>query len=145
MDEVGIAGNRVDFAADGLEFLIEIGQILQFCGAHEGKIGRIEEEHAPLAQDVRLGDSPESVVLVALYGEIGNFFLNQGHGWFNLHSYFLRLAITNYIKNYKGYSIFLSRGSTGGSEYVSLDSIKPLLYKSAGLIFALNRCILLIG
>ena len=80
MDEMGIAGNRVDFAADGLEFLIEIGQILQFCGAHKGKIGRIEEEHAPLAQDVRLGDSSESVVLVALYGEIGNFFLNQGHG-----------------------------------------------------------------
>ncbi|ALP92495.1 hypothetical protein IB211_00099c [Intestinimonas butyriciproducens] len=54
----------------------------------------------------------------------------------------MRLAITNRKKNYKGYSIFLSRGSTDSSEYVSLDSIKPLLYKSAGLIFALNRCIL---
>ena len=109
MDEVGIAGNRVDFAADGLEFLIEIGQILQFRGAHEGKIGRIEEEHAPLAQHFSLGDGTESVVLVALYGEIGNFFLNQGHGWFNLHSYFLRLAITNHKKIIRGFRLLVKR------------------------------------
>ncbi len=79
VDKVGIAGNGVDFAADGLEFLVEVGQVLQLCGAHKGEVSRIEEEHAPLAQYVRLGNSTESVVLVALYGEIGNFFLNQGH------------------------------------------------------------------
>ena len=89
MDEMGIAGNRVDFAADGLEFLIEIGQILQFCGAHKGKIGRIEEEHAPLAKHIGLGNGPEGIVLIALDGKIRNFFLDQGHKMTSIHHFLL--------------------------------------------------------
>mgnify|MGYP000469599900 CR=1 FL=1 len=109
VDEMAVARNRIDLASDGFEIFIFFSEILKLRGAHEREVGRVEEEHAPLAQHFSLGDGTESVVLVALYGEIGNFFLNQGHGWFNLHSYFLRLAITNHKKIIRGFRLLVKR------------------------------------
>ena len=76
---MGVAGDGVDLAAYRLELLVEVGQILQLRGADEGEVSGIEEKHAPLTQHICLADSTEGVVLVALNGKIGNFFLNQGH------------------------------------------------------------------
>ena len=59
MDKVGIAGNGVNFAADGLEFIVEVCQVLQLRGAHKGEVGGIEEKHAPLSQYIRLGSGAE--------------------------------------------------------------------------------------
>ena len=87
MDKVGIAGNGVNFAADGLEFIVEVCQVLQLRGAHKGEVGGIEEKHAPLSQYIRLGSGAEGVILIALDGEIGNFFLNQGHRNTSIHNF----------------------------------------------------------
>lgn len=80
VDEVGVAGDGINLAVHGQELVVEIGQILQLRGAHEGEVGGIEKEHAPLAQHVRPGDGSEGVMLIALHGKIGNFFLDEGHG-----------------------------------------------------------------
>ena len=87
VDIVCVAGNGVDLAARGLELVVEVGKVLQLCGADEGKVGGVEEEHAPLTQDVRPGDGSEGIVLVALDGKIRNFFLDQGHNSSSLHHF----------------------------------------------------------
>ena len=79
MDKVGIAGNGVNFAADGLEFIVEVCQVLQLCRAHKGEVSGIEKEYAPLTKHICFGNGVESIVLIALDREISNFFLNQGH------------------------------------------------------------------
>ena len=61
MDKVGIAGNCVDFAADGLEFIVQVCQVLQLRGAHKGEVGGIEEKHAPLSQYIRLGNGVKAL------------------------------------------------------------------------------------
>ena len=99
MDKVGIAGNGVNLAADGLELFVEVCQVLQLCRAHEGEVSGIEEKHAPLAKYIRLGDGAERVVLIALDREIGNFFLNQGHRNTSIHN-FIWLVIANQMKLY---------------------------------------------
>ena len=63
-----------------VELLIEIGQILQLCGADKSKVRRIEEKYTPLAQYIRFAHGAKSVVLITLHGKIGDFFLDQGHG-----------------------------------------------------------------
>ena len=78
---MGVCRNRVDFAADGLEFIVEVCQVLQLRGADEGKVGGVEEEHRPLAQDIGLGDRLECPLVVGLDAEIADFFLNHGHGY----------------------------------------------------------------
>ena len=84
---MAVAGHTVDFAARSLKFLILVGQILQLRGAHKGEVGGIEEKHAPLSQYIRLGSGAEGVILIALDGEIGNFFLNQGHRNTSIHNF----------------------------------------------------------
>jgi hypothetical protein len=44
MNKMGIAGNRIYFTAYGLELVIDIRQILQFRGAHKGKVRGVKEE-----------------------------------------------------------------------------------------------------
>ena len=63
MDVMGIAGNGIDLAACILKIRIFICQILQLCGANKGKVRRIEEEHAPLAEKILIGDFDEIVLL----------------------------------------------------------------------------------
>ena len=81
VDEMGVAGDGVDLAAGGLEVGVLVGQVLQLRGADEGKVGGVEEEHRPLAQDIGLGDRLECPLVVGLDAEIADFFLNHGHGY----------------------------------------------------------------
>ena len=66
VDEMGVAGDGVDLAAGGLEVGVLVGQVLQLRGADEGKVGGVEEEHRPLAQDIGLGDRLECPLVVGL-------------------------------------------------------------------------------
>ena len=80
VDEVGVAGDGVDLAADGLELGVQVGQILQLCGADEGEVGGIEKEHRPLAQHVRLAHRDKGALVVGLHLKGTNLFLNHRHG-----------------------------------------------------------------
>ncbi len=77
VNEVRVAGNRVDFAADFLEFFVFVREVFEFRRANEGEVCRVEEEHAPLAEHVFLGDGYEAVILVGLDREVRDFFINQ--------------------------------------------------------------------
>ena len=96
VDKVGVARDCINLAAHRLEFLVEVGQILQLCGADKGKVGRVEEKYAPLAQNIRFANGTEGVVLISLNGKISNFFLNQGHKAC-LHLLFCSLVLTNLV------------------------------------------------
>ena len=89
VDIVGIAGDRINLASCRVELLIEIGQILQLCGADKSKVRRIEEKYTPLVQYIRFAHGAKSVVLITLHGKIGDFFLDQGHG---LSSFILNIS-----------------------------------------------------
>ena len=77
--EVGVAGDRVDLAADLLEVLILGSEILQLGRAHEREVRRVEEEHRPVTEHVRLGHLMEFVVLKSLHRKISEFMLKQCH------------------------------------------------------------------
>ena len=77
--EVGVAGDRVDLAADLLEVLVLGSEILQLGRAHEREVRRVEEEHRPVTEHVRLGHLMEFVVLKSLHRKIGEFMLKQCH------------------------------------------------------------------
>ena len=59
--EVGVAGDRVDLASNFLELGVVAGQILKFSGAHEGEVGRVEEEQGPVAEHISLVTSWNSL------------------------------------------------------------------------------------
>jgi hypothetical protein len=77
VDKMRIAGNRVNFALDGLELVIQIREIFQFRRAYKGKIRGIKEKHRPLVKNIRLGYDSERFILISMYGKITHFFLNQ--------------------------------------------------------------------
>ena len=77
VDEMRVAGNRVDFAADFLEFFVLVREVFEFRRANESEVRRVEEEHTPLAEHVFLGDGNEAVVLVGLDREVRDFFIDQ--------------------------------------------------------------------
>jgi hypothetical protein len=57
--EVGVGRHRVDFDAQTLEFFVAVGEVFEFGRAHEGEVGRVEEEHGPLAENVSIADINE--------------------------------------------------------------------------------------
>ena len=77
VDEVRVAGNGVNFAADFLKFFVFVREVFELGRADESEVRRIEEKHAPFAENVFLGDGNELVVLVGLDGEVRDFFINQ--------------------------------------------------------------------
>ena len=118
VDIVGVAGDGVDLTAHRLELVVEVGQVLQLRGADEGEVGGIEEEHAPLAQDVRLGDGPEGIVLIALDGKIRNFFLDQGHKMASIHHDDLWLATTNYKEIIQGNGLTVKKNLRNSDHFI---------------------------
>jgi hypothetical protein len=46
--EVGVGGHGEDFHAQLLQFVVMVGHVAQFGGAHEGEVSGVEEEHGPL-------------------------------------------------------------------------------------------------
>ena len=73
---MSITGNRVNIAADLLEFLILISQVFQLCRANKGKICGIEEKYAPPSQDVFLCHLLKFTLYIGLYFKITYFFTN---------------------------------------------------------------------
>ena len=57
--EVGVGRHTVDFDAQRLERIVLLTEIFEFGRADEREVGRIEEEHGPLAFDVLFGDVEE--------------------------------------------------------------------------------------
>src|SRR4051812_7057623 len=47
--EVGVGGDRVDLDAELLEGGVVVGQVAQLRRTDEGEVGRVEEDHRPLA------------------------------------------------------------------------------------------------
>lgn len=74
VNKVGITGNRINFTSDSLEISILALQVFKLGRAHKGEVRRIEEEHAPLAEKILIGDFDEIVLLECIQFEFANFF-----------------------------------------------------------------------
>ena len=85
--EVGIGRDRVNVYAQLLQFFIVVSHVTQFGRANEGKVSRIEEEHAPATFGIFLSDFNEFTVFERLVFERFNFGINQRH------LYFLRVFV----------------------------------------------------
>ena len=79
--EVGVGGHRVDLDAQLLELGVVVGQVAQLGRADEGEVGRVEEDHGPLALEVGVGDVDELAVVEGGGLEGLDFGVDQGvHG-----------------------------------------------------------------
>ena len=81
--EVGVGRDREDLAAGCLERIILVREVLELGRADKGEICGVEEEYAPLAEDIGLADGLERVIDISLYGEIRNFLVDQRHSMFS--------------------------------------------------------------
>ena len=77
--EVGVGGHGVHLAADLLELVVVRGEVLELGRAHEGEVGRVEEEQGPVAEHIVLGHFVELIVLECVHLEIGQFMLQKSH------------------------------------------------------------------
>jgi hypothetical protein len=80
VDKVGVCGHGVNLTANGLELLILVRYVLQFCGANKGKIGGIEEKYTPFPKNILLGNEFEIVLVECVGAKIGYFFIDHRHG-----------------------------------------------------------------
>ncbi|CCK05972.1 FIG00641577: hypothetical protein [Cronobacter sakazakii 696] len=80
--EVGIGRNGVNVYAQFLQFFVVVSHVAQFGRAYEGKVSRIEEEYAPAAFRVFLGNFDELTVFERHVFERFDFGINQGHLYF---------------------------------------------------------------
>ena len=79
VNKVGIGGYRIDLTVCCLELIVDVCKILKLGGADKGEVCGVEEEYAPLAENVGLADGLELVIHKSLYAEIGNFLVDQRH------------------------------------------------------------------
>jgi hypothetical protein len=56
---VGVGGDGEHLNPQFLQLFVFVGQIAQLGGADEGEIGRVKEEHGPLALDIGFADLDE--------------------------------------------------------------------------------------
>ena len=77
--EMRVGGDGVNLHAHLLEFGVVVGHVAQLGGAHEGEIGRVEEEHGPLAFDIGFGQLDELAVFVGAGLEGFDFGVEHGH------------------------------------------------------------------
>ena len=80
MHEMCVGGYGINLAAGRLKLSVFVLQILKLGGADKGKVCGVEEEQAPAAEHVCLGDGVEVVVLVRLDGEVRDLLADEGHG-----------------------------------------------------------------
>ncbi|STT53265.1 Uncharacterised protein [Klebsiella pneumoniae] len=71
--EVGIGRHRVNVYAQLLQFFVMVSHVAQFGRADEGEVSRIEEEDAPAAFGVFLGDFDEFTIFECLVFERFDF------------------------------------------------------------------------
>jgi hypothetical protein len=74
-----VGRNAVDLHADFLEIVVEVGQVTQLRGTHEGEVGRIEHHRGPLALEVRFRDRDELAVVEGLRLERLYLGIDQRH------------------------------------------------------------------
>lgn len=74
--EVGIGRHRVNVYAQLLQFFVMVSHVAQFGRADEGEVSRIEEEDAPAAFGVFLGDFDEFTIFECLVFERFDFGVN---------------------------------------------------------------------
>ena len=74
--EVGIGRHRVNVYAQLLQFFVMVSHVAQFGRADEGEVSRIEEEDAPAAFGVFLGDFDEFTIFECLIFERFDFGVN---------------------------------------------------------------------
>ncbi len=74
--EVGVGRDRVNVYAQLLQFFVVICNVTQFGRADESKVSRVEEEHAPAAFGIFLGDLYEVAVFERLVFERFDFGVN---------------------------------------------------------------------
>ena len=85
VNEVRIAGDAEDLAAELLELRVLLLQIRKLRRAHEREVRRIEEEHAPLALEVCLRVLLELtlrrafLLLERVYLKIADFLIDLRH------------------------------------------------------------------
>src|SRR5690606_41384945 len=77
--EVGVGRNAVDFDAQLLELRVQVSQVFQFGGAHERKVGGVENKDRPLAGDRLVRDLDELAVVVSRCFKRFNLRIDQGH------------------------------------------------------------------
>ena len=85
--EMGVGGYAIHFHVHLLEHGIDVCEIFQFRGAHEGEIRGIEEKYGPFALGVLVGHGQELALLVSLGGEGLDLFVQNGHGYFLCHGW----------------------------------------------------------
>jgi hypothetical protein len=69
VDEVGIGAHGENFAVLLPEALEMLAQILQLRGTDEGKVGGVEKEYGPMAQEILLGVKTALAPAVAVDGK----------------------------------------------------------------------------
>ena len=77
--EVRVGRDAEHLDAHALQLGIVVLKVFELGRADEGEVGRIEEEHGPLAGDVGLGDVDELAFLVGGVGEGLDRGVDQGH------------------------------------------------------------------
>jgi hypothetical protein len=82
--EVRVGRDAVDFHAQRLEGVVVVGQVAQFGRADEGEVGRVEEEHAPLALERGFGDVDELAVVISRGLEGLDLGVDEGHSFCSL-------------------------------------------------------------
>ena len=82
VDKMGIGRYRIDLTADGLELVVLVSQILQLGGTYKGKVRRIEEEHAPLSQNIFLAYKLKFVFVIGIGAKFRDFLIDHRHIYF---------------------------------------------------------------
>jgi hypothetical protein len=77
--EVRVGRDAVHLDAEVLELAVLVGQVLELGRAHEGEVGRVEDEHAPLALERLLGELDELAGVVGGGLERLDLGVDEGH------------------------------------------------------------------
>ena len=64
--KVSVRRNGVDLNAQFLEFSIVVGEVFELSRAHEGEVGRVEEDDGPMALQIRIRNLLEGAFVVSL-------------------------------------------------------------------------------
>ncbi|MDH6595090.1 hypothetical protein M2165_004979 [Variovorax sp. TBS-050B] len=65
--------------AELLEFSVVVGEVAEFGGTHERKVGRVEHHDRPFALEALVADRHELAVVVRGGLEGNDFGIDQGH------------------------------------------------------------------
>ena len=79
VDELGVAADGIHLGTGLLELLVVVCEVLELGRADEREVSGVEEEQAPFAEHVLLGDGLDLAVAVGLDREVLDFFSDERH------------------------------------------------------------------